>query len=167
MSTYHPKTLKRWKVHKRSLLDLRDKIPPEPTTPIRSSVIHSLEDANAFRRPGYALRKERYRLDDNRNSSVHFSNGFRKILREPTGLAFSKVVSEEHFIRVDFAEQESAIQKVSPQRCLPKMAPKRKKLIMVHNPTRKPLSTNVLKDLLQVVPSGPVEPLEVLQTDGQ
>lgn len=109
MSTYHPKTLKRWKAHKRSLLDLRDRVSPEPNPILKSSVIHSLDDAQVSRMPAYGLKRERYRLDESRSRSVHFSKGFRKAIREPTGLAFSKVVSEEHFIRVYFAEQEKSI----------------------------------------------------------
>lgn len=103
MSTYHPKTLKRWKAHKRSLLDLRDRASPQQSPILKSSVIHSLDDAHVSRMPAYGLKRERYKLDEARSRSVHFSNGFRKVLREPTGLAFSKVISEEHFIRVDFA----------------------------------------------------------------
>jgi hypothetical protein len=106
MSTYHPKTLKRWKVHKRSLIDLQQpQLPPSEQPMAKSQVIHSLDTDNISLIPPYPLRKERYRLDDGRNSNLHLSNGFRKVLREQSRLAFSKVVSEESFIRVDFASE--------------------------------------------------------------
>lgn len=166
MSTYYPKTLKRWKLHKRSLEDLQ----PSPRTrhsQAKSQVIHSLEADPHAPAPPYGLHKERYRLEDSRNKSMLLSNGFRKLKKEGNRLAFSKVVSEEHFIRVDFAN-ECANQQTMPSHYLPKMVPKNKKIMLIRSQVRrKPAFNCILKDLLQVKPSVQVPADEILQTDGE
>jgi hypothetical protein len=167
MSTYHPKTLKRWKVHKRSLLDLRDRLPAEPQPLARSQVIHSLELDRSDAPAPYPFRKERYRLEEGRSKSLHFSNGFRKVRKEHAGLAFSKVVSEEHFIRVDFAADDKNNQRTTVNASLPRMVPKRKKLVLIRSQARKVGANSTLKDLLQVKQPSQADPGEVLQTDGE
>ena len=63
MSTYHPKTLRRWKVHKRSLIDPRDKAHPgQQNENNKSQAIHSLELEGGEREGARSIRKERYRL---------------------------------------------------------------------------------------------------------
>lgn len=55
MSTYHPKTLKRWKAHKQSLLDLHERPARIPID--KSQVIHSLEVDPQAPSPPYPLKR--------------------------------------------------------------------------------------------------------------
>lgn len=43
MSTYYPKTLKRWNIQKRSMLDLQEAHPQPNAAISRSFIIHSFE----------------------------------------------------------------------------------------------------------------------------
>lgn len=148
MSTYHPKTLKRWKVHKRSLEDLHHSEDKQDKRHMaKSQVIHSLDpDAPGIAAP-YPFKRERYRLEDTRNKIMQLSNGFRRVPREHTRLSFSKVVSEERFIRVDFSEN-SQNQKTTIINSLPRMVLKNKKIMVRNQVRRPPPSNSFLKDLL-------------------
>ena len=99
MSTYYPKTLKRWNIQKRSMLDLQEAHPQPNPAFSRSFIIHSFERKMDEIMEPEPLHKERYKLDQGKPNNMKLSSGFRKSKKlEKSG--FSKVIPEEKIVKI-------------------------------------------------------------------